>query len=203
MSQRKLTPNEIRFLQESLSADYKNGNIRLREGEYQYALTKAIASFQLELCFPDVKDITKRLYGEEKVNNIQFIRKIQTILKKLEKSNIVRILPKKKPWELQRYALSSFKFQDIEKNLLIFATDQQIKQSQNLLQSTLSQQGTPTAKLGNIKTKIFILAFIVVASYTTIVWDLMQPIINPTIFIPAFSIAVACSVMLGRMLSRE
>lgn len=203
MSQRKLTPNEIRFLQESLSADYKNGNIRLREGEYQYALTKAIASFQLELCFPDVKDITKRLYGEEKVNDIQFIRKIQTILKKLEKSNIVRILPKKKPWELQRYALSSFKFQDIEKNLVIFATDQQIKQSQNLLQSTLSQQGTPTAKLGNIKTKIFILAFIVVASYTTIVWDLMQPIINPTIFIPAFSIAVACSVMLGRMLSRE
>ena len=203
MSQRKLTPNDIRFLQESLSADYKNGNIRLREGEYQYALTKAIASFQLELCFPDVKDITKRLYGEEKVNDIQFIRKIQTILKKLEKSNIVRILPKKKPWELQRYALSSFKFQDIEKNLLIFATDQQIKQSQNLLQSTLSQQGTPTAKLGNIKTKIFILAFIVVASYTTIVWDLMQPIINPTIFIPAFSIAVACSVMLGRMLSRE
>jgi hypothetical protein len=203
VSQRKLTPNEIRFLQESLSADYKNGNIRLREGEYQYALTKAIASFQLELCFPDVKDITKRLYGEEKVNDIQFIRKIQTILKKLEKSNIVRILPKKKPWELQRYALSSFKFQDIEKNLLIFATDQQIKQSQNLLQSTLSQQGTPTAKLGNIKTKIFILAFIVVASYTTIVWDLMQPIINPTIFIPAFSIAVACSVMLGRMLSRE
>jgi len=203
VSQRKLTPNDIRFLQESLSADYKNGNIRLREGEYQYALTKAIASFQLELCFPDVKDITKRLYGEEKVNDIQFIRKIQTILKKLEKSNIVRILPKKKPWELQRYALSSFKFQDIEKNLLIFATDQQIKQSQNLLQSTLSQQGTPTAKLGNIKTKIFILAFIVVASYTTIVWDLMQPIINPTIFIPAFSIAVACSVMLGRMLSRE
>lgn len=203
MSQRKLTPNEIRFLQESLSADYKNGNIRLREGEYQYALTKAIASFQLELCFPDVKDITKRLYGEEKINDIQFIRKIQTILKKLEKSNIVRILPKKKPWELQRYALSSFRFQDNEKNLVIFATDQQIKQSQNLLQSTLSQQGTPTARLGNIKTKIFILAFIVVASYTTIVWDLMQPIINPTIFIPAFSIAVACSVMLGRMLSRE
>ena len=203
MSQRRLAPSEIRLLQEALSADYKIGNIRLREGEYQYDLATAIASFQLELYFPDVKGIIKRLYGEEKTNDVQFIRKIQTILKKMEKSNIVRILPKNKPWELQRYALSSFKFKDVDKNLVILATDQQVKQMQNLLDSILSRQDTPTAKPSNIKTKICILIFIVVASYTTILWDLMQPTINPTIFVSAFSIAVTCSLMLGKLLSQK
>jgi len=201
--QRRLTPSETRFLQEVLSADYKIGNIRLREGEYQFSLAKAIASFQLELYFPDVKDIIERLYGEEKINDIQFIRKIQTILKKMEKSNVVKIVPKKKPWELQRYALSSFKFQDSDKNLVILATDQQIKRTQNLLHSILSQQETPTAKLSNIKIKTCILVFIVVASYTAILWDLTQPTINPIIFVPAFSIAIACSLMLGKILSQQ
>jgi len=46
-------------LQEALVANYKTGDIRLREGEYRYDLEKAIASFQLELYFPDVKDIIK------------------------------------------------------------------------------------------------------------------------------------------------
>ncbi len=201
MSQHRLTPSEIRFLQEALSADYKNGNLRLREGEYQYELVKAIASFQLELYFPDVKDIIKRLYGEERTNDIQFVRKIQTILKKLEKSNIVRILPKKKPWELQRYVLSSFKFQDSDKNLVVLATDQQIKQAQNLLRTIQGLSEISVAKLSIIK--ICILVFIVVASYTAILWNFMQPIINPIIFVPAFSMAVACSVMLGKVLSRE
>jgi len=203
LSQRKLTPSEIQLLQEVLSADCKNGNIRLREGEYQFDLAKVIASFQLELHFPDVKDIIKRLYGEEKTNDIQFIRKIQTILKKMEKGNIVRILLKKKPWELQRYALLSFKFQDSEKNLIIFATEQQLKQTQNMLQSVSTQQEVSTAKLSNIKIRINIcmLVFMVVVSYTAIVWELMQPIINPIIFIPAFSVAVACSMMLGKILS--
>ena len=203
MSQRRLTPSEIRLLQEALSADYKIGNIRLREGEYQHSLAKAIASFQLEPHFPDVKDIIKRLYGEEKTNDVQFIRKIQTILKKMEKSNVIRILPKKKPWELQRYGLLSFKLQDSEKNLVILATDQQIKQAQNMLYSILSQQETSTAKLDNIKVKICILAFMVVASYMAIVWAFTQPIINPIIFVLAFSVAVACSLMLGKTLSRK
>ena len=202
LSQRKLTPSETRFLQEVLSANSKICNIRLREGEYQYGLVKAIASFQLELYFPDVKDIIKRLYGEEKTNDIQFIRKIQTILKKMEKSNVVRILPKKKPWELQRYALSSFKFQDVNKNLVILATDQQIKQMQNLLRSVLRQQETPKAKLSNIKTKISILVFMIIASYTAILWDLTQSAVNSIIFVLAFSIAVACSLMLGKILSQ-
>lgn len=203
MSQRRLTPSEIRFLQEALSADYKTVDIRLREGEYQYDLAKAIASLHLELYFPDVKDLIKGSYGEDKTNDIQFIRKVQTILKKMEKSNVVMILPKNKPWELQRYALSSFKFRDAEGNLVVLATDQQIKQTQTLLQSTLSVQGMPEAKLGNVKIKIFILVFIVVASYMAIVWALMQPIINPIIFVSAFGIAVACSLMLGKLLSKE
>jgi hypothetical protein len=196
LSQRKLTPSEIRFLQETLSADYKISSIRLREGEYQYDLAKAIASFQLELRFPDVKDLIERLYGEEKTDDVQFIRKIQTILKKMEKSNVVKILPKKKPWELQRYALSSFRFQDVDKNFVILVTDQQIKQMQSQLQSMVRQQRAPIAKLS-------ILAFIVVVSYAAILWDFMQPTINPIIFAPAFSIAVACSIMLGKILSQE
>jgi len=203
LSRRRLTSSEIQFLQESLSADCKIGNIRLREGEYQYDLAKAIASFQLELHLPDVKDIVKRSYGEEKTDDIQFIRKIQTILKKMEKSNVVRILPKKEPWELQRYALSSLKFQDVDKNLIVLATNQQIKQTQDLLNSVLGQQERPEARLSTIKTKIYILFLIVIASYAAILWDILQPIINPIIFVPAFSIAVACSLMLGKMLSQK
>ena len=203
LSQRGLTPSEIRLLQEALSSDYKICNIRLREGEYQYGLAKAIASFQLELYFPDIKDITKRLYGEEKTSDVKFIRKIQTVLKKMEKSNVVRILPKKNPWELQKYALPSFKFQDVNRNLVILATDQRIKQVQNLLHSILSQQEKPAARLNKIKTKIFMLILIVVASYTVILWNLMQPTISSIIFIPAFSIAVACSLMLGNLLSQK
>ena len=190
----------MRFLQEALSADYRPSNIRLREGEYQYTLAKAIASFQLELYFPDVKSMTKKLYGEEKADDIQFIRKIQTILKKMERSNIVRILPKKKPWDLQRYALTSFKFQDIDKNLVAFATDYQIKQAQDLLRSVSNQVESPSGKLNKIK--ICMLVLIVVASYITSAWALMQYIVNPIIFVLAFSVAIACSLMLGKALSR-
>jgi hypothetical protein len=182
--------------------DHRNGNIRLRQGEYQYDLAKVIATFQLELYFPDVKDITKRLYGEEKSGDVQFIRKVQTILKKMEKANITRILPKNKPWELQRYALLSFKFQDTDKNLVVLATDHEMKQSQDLLQSILSQE-KPRAGLYSAKIKICVLAFTVVASYMAVLWDFIQPIIDPIVFVPAFSIAVACSILLGKVLSQE
>lgn len=202
MSQHRLTPKEAQFLRDALNADYKIVDIRLREGEYQYTLAKTLAFFQLELYFPNVKEIITRLYGKEKTKNIKFRRKIQTILKKMEKNNVVRILPKKKPWELQKYTLSSFKFQDVDKNLIILATDQQIKGVQNLLHSVLSQERSPV-KLTNLKTKICILVFVVVASYTVILWDLMQPSISPIIFISAFSIAVACSLMLGKLLPWE
>jgi hypothetical protein len=200
LSQRRLTQSEILFLQETLSADHKTINIRLREGEYQYNLAKAIASFQLELHFPDVKEIIKRLFGEEKTKDIQFIRKIQTILKKMQKSNAVKILPKKKPWNLQRYALLSFKFLDVDRNLVIFAANGRIKQVQDMLRSISAQQETPAAALDMIK--ICILIAILGASYVVSVWTLLQPIINPIIFVPAFSIAVACSIVLGKILSQ-
>jgi hypothetical protein len=206
LSELRLTPNEIEFLQDALNADYKMSSIRLREGEHQLGLAKAIASFQLELYFPDVKDIISRLYGKEKTADVQLVRKVQTILKKMEKSNIVKILPKKKPWELQKYALSTFKFQDVDKNMTVLATDEQIKQAQNLLNSALSRiPGTAAGKRGNIKLKIYTLALalIVVASYITIVLDVIQPAINPIILVPAFSIAIVGSIVLGRTLSKQ
>jgi hypothetical protein len=202
VSQRELTSDEIRVLKEVLSADHKNGSIRLREGEYQYNLAKAIASFLLEPYFPDVKDIIRRAFGEEKTNDVQFIRKIQTILKKMEKSNIVRILPKTKPWELQRYALLSFKFYDVDKNLVILATDEEIKQVQRSLHSMLSQKEASTAKLRNIRLKTYMLLFSVVVLYLVSVWALVQPVVNPIIFVLALSVAVACSLMLGEILSK-
>lgn len=198
-----LTLGEIQFLEEIQYDEYKIVNIRLREGEYQYGLAKAIASFQHELNFPNVREIIERLFGEEKNNDIRFIRKIQTILKKMERSKVVRILPKNKPWELQRYALLSFKFQDAEKNLVTLATDKQIEQMRNLLQRTSSKIEAPRAKLPYIKAKIFILTFAVVVSYAAILWDFMQPTINPIISISAFSISVVSSLMLGKMLARK
>ncbi len=202
MSQRELTSDEIRVLKEVLSADYKNGIIRLREGEYQYNLAKAIASFLLELYFPDVKDVIKRAFGEEKTNDVQFVRKIQTILKKMEKSNIVRILPKTKPWELQRYALLSFKFHDADKNLVILATDEEIKQVERVLYSMLSQKEISVAKIRKTRLKTYILIFSVVILYLVSAWALLQPVISPITFVLAFSVAVACSLMLGKILAK-
>jgi hypothetical protein len=204
MSHRELILPEIRFLEEALRSDYKTVGIRLRKGEYQYELSKAIAGFQLELYFPDVKDLVKKLYGEEKINDIQLIRKIQTILKKMEKNNVIRILPKAKPWELQRYALSSFKFLDSDKNQISLATDEQIQQAKEKLKTLLSQQKMPKTNTNSIlKVRIFTLFLIITFSYTAIIWNLLQPSINPVIFIASFSLATLCSIVLGRILSRE
>ena len=204
MSQRKLTPTETRYLQEALSADYKAINIRLREGEYQYNLAKVIALFQLDLHFPDVKDIIKRAFGEDKVNDVQFIRKVQTILKKMEKSNIVRILPKKNPWDLQRYALSSFKFQDVDKNLIVLATSEEMRQAQDLLQSMLNRKEIYSGGLSaSINFRIFLSLLVVVASYGASVWALVQPMIETLVFVPAFSVAVLSSLVLGKLLSQR
>ena len=198
-----LTANEIKILLETLNEDYKTSDIRLREGEYQYELAKGIASFQRELHFPNVKDLTERLYGVEKTNNIQFIRKIQTILKKMEKRALVKILPKKKPWELQRYALSSFKVRDADNNRIALVTEEQIEKSRNQLQSLLNRQGRHSEGLDFITAKIVFLMFALSASYGLGVWTFTQPIINPVIFVLLFSVAVVCSLMLGRMFSQK
>jgi hypothetical protein len=202
LSQHKLTSFEIQILQETLNSDCRDVNIRLREGEYQYDLAQAIAYFQLELYLPDIKDLIRKFYGEDKVNDVQFIRKIQTILKKMEKSNIVRILPKRKPWELQRYALTSFKFRDSDKNLVTFAREEQIKETQILLRSTLNQQQMNPVKI-NVNIKICLAAFLVVASYLVIFWECIQSTISPEISILAFSIAITCSIIMGKLLSQK
>jgi len=199
LSQRRLLPREVKFLEEAASADLVSINIRLREGEYQYNLVKAIASFQLDLTFPDVKDLIWRLYGEEKALDLQFVRKIQTILKKMEKSSIVRILPKKNPWQLQRYALSSFRFQDNDKNVVILATDQQMKQMQDGLRSALTEQDV--GRKDHLKT--LALSLILVASYTVAVWSLVQQSISLIVFVPGLSVSIVCSLMLGKMLARK
>lgn len=202
MSQNKLTEGEIRFLREALKADFISANIRLREGEYQYDLAKAIVSFQLEMYFPDVKEIIKRLYGEEKTNDIQFVRKIQTILKKMEKSDLVRILPKKTPWELQKYGLTGFKFEDNDKHRVILASDAEMQQSRaSVDQMTLKNKpNTPSILL---LLELSGLSALIVASYVAIVWTLVQPIIIPAVFIPAFVVGVLCSILLGRTLSNR
>lgn len=199
MSQRKLPPDDIRFLQDVLKTDPKSASIRLREGEHQYGLARVIASFMFELHFPNVKDIIRRLYGEKEVSDLQFVRKIQTVLKKMEKSGIVRILPKTKPWELQTYTLSSFRFLDSDKNSVSFATEEQIEQTRSLLRSQSSQQELYETNYA----KLCALAFIVLASYASVLWSLTQPVIIPIIFVPSLSISVACSLLLGKTLARE
>jgi hypothetical protein len=202
VSERKLALNEIRFLQEALSSDVKKANIRLREGEYQFTLAKTIAELQLDLTFPDVKDTIRRVSGDKEMEDVQIVRKIQTILKKMEKSNVVRILPKKKPWELQRYMLLSFKFQDAENNTVVLATEQQLKQSQDLLQSAIKQQGTSLNARTLGRAKIVALATTLLASYSAILWSLNQPSISTVVFIPAFCAAAVIAVALGRALGK-
>jgi len=203
LSQHGLAKDQIELLKQTLDSDTKSVNIRLRKGEYQFELAKEIASFELQLHFPDVKELIKKLYGEAKTEDNRFISKIQTILKKMEKSNIVRILPKDKPWELQKYGLLSFKFQDVDKNLIVLATDDQIKQTRNLLKSKPTLQPIPTIKPNYTKTKIWSLLLIIILSYTTVMWTLAQPTINLVILIPAFCIATACSLLLGKLLAQK
>jgi len=120
------------------------------------------------------------------------------VLKKMEKSGIVKIMPKSKPWELQRYALSSFKFLDSDKNPVSFATEKQIEQTQNLLRSQSNRREQP--RMNYIKLSILVLA--VGASYASILWSLLQPVIIPAIFVPSLSISVLCSLVLGKILSK-
>jgi len=203
LPQHGLAKDQIELLKQGLDSDTKSVNIRLRKGEYQFELAKEIASFELQLHFPDVKDLIKKLYGEAKTEDNRFTSKIQTILKKMEKSNILRILPKDKPWELQKYALLSFKFQDVDKNLVILATDDQIKQTRNLLHAKPSPQRMPTIKPNYLKTKIGALIIIVILSYATVMWTLAQPAVNLVILIPAFTIGAACSLLLGKQLAQK
>jgi hypothetical protein len=202
VSQRKFTVDEVKSLQEALGSDLKKANIRLREGEYQFTLAEAIAELQLNLTFPDVRDVIRKTSGDKETQDIQVIRKIQTILKKMEKSNVVRILPKRKPWELQRYMLLSFRFQDAENNTVVLATEQQIKQSQDLLQSTMKQEGASLNARNLSLVKVAALGSVLLALYIAVLWSLIQPAISSTVFIPAFCAATVTAIALGRALRK-
>ena len=202
VSQRKFTLNEIRSLQEALSSDLKNAKLRLREGEHQFTLAKAIGEMQLGLKLPDVKDIIRKMSGDKETEDMQVVRKIQTILKKMEKSNVVRILPKKRPWELQRYMLLSFKFQDAENNTVILADEQQIKQSQETLQSAIKQLGPSLSARNMSVVRIVALAVALLASYGGVLWSLSQSAIISLVFIPALCTAAVAAVALGRVLGK-
>jgi hypothetical protein len=199
LSQRRLSPSEIKFLEEASNAERVNGSIRLREGEYQYNLVNAIAAFELELTFPDVKDLIRKLWGEEKTNDLQFVRKIQTILKKMEKGNIVKILPKKNPWQLQRYAVSSFTFQDNDKSLVTLATAQQIREMKDQLHSVTTYQGRDNME----SVKTFALALIAVVSFVVVLVALLQSTINPIVFVSGLIVSIVCSLMLGKALGQR
>lgn len=199
MASPRLPSDEINFLEETAKSDYRDASIRLREGEYQYGLARAIASFHFELQFPDVKDIIKRVYGEEKADNLQFVRKVQTVLKKMERSGIVKILPKSKPWELQRYYLTSFKFLDSDKNSVCFATEQQIAEMQNELSSMASKQENAATSV----IRLSALIALSIASYIAVLWSLLRPVIDPVIFIPALGISALLSLLLGETLAQR
>lgn len=199
MSQRRLSPSEIKFLEEASKAGCVNASLRLREGEYQFNLVNAIAAFELQLAFPDVKDLIRKLWGEEKTNDLQFVRKIQTILKKMEKGNIAEILPKKNPWQLQRYAVPSFKFQDSDKSIVTLATEEQLKEMKNLLHSVVTHQ--EKGSTGNIKA--FALGLIAVVSYGVLLTALLQPKINVIMFVSGLFISILSSLMLGKNLSQR
>lgn len=204
MSQPSPQRKELEDLEKALSLETKTVNIRLREGEYQLGLAKAIASSELELRFPDAKDLVRKLFGEKKTEDLQFVSKIQTILKKMEKSGIIKILPKEKPWELQRYALSSFKFQDVEKNLVILATDSEIDKMRNLIHN--QPEPKPSARAlrpSHMTIWTLLLAFLVAGSYATIIWILTQSKIDLVFFGSAFCVAAICSVLLGIFVSRR
>jgi hypothetical protein len=200
LSTPELPSDEIGFLQDTAMSGYKDSSIRLREGEYQYSLAKAIASFHFEMYFPDVKDIIKRSYGEEKAKDLQFVRKVQTVLKKMERSGIVRILPKSKPWELQRYSLCSFKFQDSDKNNVSFATDEQIAEIRRRISEQSLRRGQKvTYRMSSVR--LFALSILTAISYVTVVWALLRPAIEPILFIPALGTSVLLSLFLGEKLS--
>ena len=203
MSQPSPQRKGLEELVKAFSSETKVVNIRLREGEYQFGLAKAIASSELELRFPDVKDLVRKLFGEKKTEDLQFVSKIQTILKKMEKSGVVKILPKEKPWELQRYALPSFKFQDVEKNLVILATKSEIDKTQDLIHAQPCLKPTPVLRPNLVTSWILLLVFVVIGSYATIIWDLSQPTINLIIFSLAFCVAAVCSILLATLISKR
>ena len=206
MSERTPSAKELEDLEEAMNSEARPVNIRLREGEYQHSLAKAIAAFELKLHFPDVKELVRKLFGEKRTEDSQFLSKIQTILKKMEKSGIVKILPKEKPWELQRYALCSFRFLDVEKNQIVLATKAEVENTRGLIHSQSSKANETVVRPKrtlNINAGILLLIFVIVISYSAIIWTLTLSTVDLAVFVSAFCVAIACSILLGILISRR
>ena len=206
MTERTPSTEELENLKEAMNSEARAVNIRLREGEYQYSLAKTIAAFELKLHFPDVKELVRKQFGQRRTEDTQFLSKIQTILKKMEKSGIVKILPKERPWELQRYALCSFKFLDVEKNQVALATKAEVENTRGLMHSQPSKTNEAVAQPEhsiNINAGILFLIFVTAVSYAAIIWTLTLSAIDLVVFVSAFCGAIACSILLGILISRR
>ena len=206
MTERTPSAKELEDLEEAMNSEARPVNIRLREGEYQHSLAKAIAAFGLKLHFPDVKELVRKLFGDKRTEDSQFLSKIQTILKKMEKSGTVKILRKEKPWELQRYALCSFKFHDVEKYEIVLATKAEIENTRRLIHSQSNKANEAVARLKhtiNINTGILLLIFVTVVSYSAIIWTLSLSAVDLVVFASASCVAIACSILLGILISRR
>jgi hypothetical protein len=131
------------------------------------------------------------------------VRKIQTILKKMEKSNIVQILPKKRPWDLQRYGIVSFRFEDVDRSYVDLAAGEQIRQAQSVLRGFMTDQATVAAKLSMNRIVTTLLALALVLSYAAGVFALVQPVVDAIVFVGSFSIASVLALVLGKRLARE
>jgi hypothetical protein len=69
---------------------------------------------------------------------------------------------------------------------------------QELLHSAVTEQETDKRNY----LAVFALMFLAVLSYAGVVWSLVQPMINPAVFIIALSVSVVSSVALGRLIQR-
>lgn len=203
MSKSTADATSLHELTNALNSAVKPVNIRLREGEYQFSLAKAIASFEFELHFPDVKDLTKKLYGEKSVEDQQFLNKIQTILKKMEKSGVIKILPKEKPWELQRYALTSFKFLDVERNSVSFAANDEMEKTRQAMNSQPKSESAPVQRPKSVNLQLPLLIAIIAVSLSLTIWTLTQSPVNLAIFIATFFLAVTSSAILGVLVAKK
>jgi hypothetical protein len=77
----------------------------------------------------------------------------------------------------------------------------ELSQSENLLHAMVNQQGARVPALINSGVRVLVLAVVVLLSYVAVLWDFLQPMIDPAVFVLALSVAVISSVALGRALA--
>jgi hypothetical protein len=203
VSQRSFEPKELEDLERALNSQTKAVDIRLREGEYQFSLAKAIASFEMEFRFPNVKDLVRKLFGEKRTEDPQFLSKIQTILKKMAKSGVIKILPKEKPWELQRYALLSFKFEDVEKTAVIFATEDEIEKARKSMRVQSKSEVVAAHQTGSKTLLLVLLVSVIIISFAVVVWAFMQPNVNSVVFLSALCLTALASLVVGTLIVKR